>query len=216
MPSMWTQLETAHRGCDVLEHAFYRRWSRGELEREELAVYAGQYLHAARALADALDEAAEKSPPDYQWPIAEHAWEEHHHVRLWEDFARAVGAPAKAPAEPETAAFVAALVDGDRDWMATLLAVYAIESTQAPVATAKRDGLIRFYGIDSAGALAYFTAHTHRDDEHAAQVRRLVGPRVESCDEPRLVAAAQRAWRGNWTLLDGVERVSGAAGTAGQ
>jgi pyrroloquinoline-quinone synthase len=212
MPSIWNRLETAHRGCDVLEHPFYLRWSRGELEREELAVYAAQYLHAARALADALDDAAEKAPPGYLWPIAEHAWEEHHHVRLWEDFARSVGALVMVPAEPETWEFVAALVDGDRGWMETLVAVYAIESTQAAVAATKRDGLIRFYGINSARALAYFTLHAHRDDEHAAQVRRLVEPRVGSCDESRLVAAAEGAWRGNWTLLDGVERVSGATG----
>src|SRR2546423_4575 len=50
---LWTQLEQARSRWNVLEHPFYRRWSRGELAREELAAYAGQYRHAVRALADA-------------------------------------------------------------------------------------------------------------------------------------------------------------------
>src|SRR6266487_3883461 len=61
---LWTRLEQARAACNVLEHPFYQRWSRGELEREELAAYAGQYRHAVVALAEAAAGAARTAPPE--------------------------------------------------------------------------------------------------------------------------------------------------------
>ena len=74
------RLDEARRRRNILEHPFYTRWERGELTREELADYAGEYRHAVVALAAAADTAA---------PLAgsEHAAEEHSHVGLWDEFA---------------------------------------------------------------------------------------------------------------------------------
>ena len=46
----WSRLEDVRSRHDVLEHSFYQRWSRGELTRDELAVYAGEYHHAVVAV----------------------------------------------------------------------------------------------------------------------------------------------------------------------
>ena len=40
------RLDAARRRWNVLEHPFYRRWECGELRREELTAYAGEYRHA--------------------------------------------------------------------------------------------------------------------------------------------------------------------------
>ena len=58
---LWTRLEQARARWNVLEHPFYERWSRGELRRDELAAYSGQYRYAVVALADAAAGAAPMS-----------------------------------------------------------------------------------------------------------------------------------------------------------
>ena len=47
------RIDDARRRWNVLDHPFYLRWERGELTRDELAFYAGEYRHAVVALADA-------------------------------------------------------------------------------------------------------------------------------------------------------------------
>src|SRR6266550_4704290 len=44
-------IDAARERWNVLEHPFYVRWERGELTRDELARYAGEYRHAVVALA---------------------------------------------------------------------------------------------------------------------------------------------------------------------
>ena len=49
----WDRLDAVAERFDVLRHPFYVRWSEGTLRRDELALYAGQYAHAVKALAAA-------------------------------------------------------------------------------------------------------------------------------------------------------------------
>src|SRR3954454_3425923 len=42
---VWQRIEQARARWNVLEHPFYQRWSAGDLTREELADYSGQYRH---------------------------------------------------------------------------------------------------------------------------------------------------------------------------
>ena len=76
------RLEDVRSRWNVLEHSFYVRWSNGDLTREELAFYAGEYRHAVVGLAQAVADTGE----------AEHAAEEAEHVGLWDQFAEAAGA----------------------------------------------------------------------------------------------------------------------------
>src|SRR6185503_7856888 len=59
----WSRLEEVRARWNVLEHPFYQRWSAGELSRDELARYAGEYRHAVVALADAAAGAARHAGP---------------------------------------------------------------------------------------------------------------------------------------------------------
>src|ERR671929_175766 len=78
-------IDAARERWNVLEHPFYTRWEAGELTREELARYAGEYRHAVVALARAARTARL------------HADEEARHISLWDEFASALGT---AEAEP--------------------------------------------------------------------------------------------------------------------
>jgi pyrroloquinoline-quinone synthase len=185
------RLDEARERWNLLNHPFYRRWNCGELKREDLAYYAGQYRHAVVALAQTAAKAD-----------ADHAREEAEHVALWDDFAAAMGA---TPTEPsvETAECVSAWV-APEDPIGALAVLYAVEAGQPDVSQTKLDGLADHYGVsrDEPGA-AYFVLHAELDHEHAASSRTLL--EAHSGDEDRLVELVENALRGNWVLLDGVE-----------
>jgi pyrroloquinoline-quinone synthase len=203
---LWSRLDDVHDRWNVLEHPFYERWSRGELSRDELAHYAGQYRYAVVALAEAADGAARAASAGERAELAAHAGEEAAHVALWDEFAGAVGTDGARPAEPETEACARAWAGDERDLLGHLVALYAIESAQPAISRVKSDGLRAHYGFAAGPATAYFDLHAERDGEHAAQARELIAARVDGVDEDRLVDEAEAVLRANWVLLDGVER----------
>ena len=206
---LWSRLADVQSRWNVLEHPFYTRWSRGELTRDELALYAGQYRHAVVALAGATDAAARAADGADHAELAAHAGEEAAHVSLWDAFAGAAGTEGEVAAEPETAECAAAWEGEGRDFAGHLVALYAIESAQPAISRVKADGLREHYGFDAGPATAYFDLHAERDVEHAADGRAMLEGRLDAADEDALVAEAERVLRGNWTLLDGVERLCG-------
>ncbi|HST18212.1 MAG TPA: iron-containing redox enzyme family protein [Gaiellaceae bacterium] len=188
------QLDDARERWHTLRHPFYVRWERGELSREDIAVYAGQYRHAVVALADLAATAGD----------TEHAREERSHVALWDDFARACGSEAAEPTA-ETRALVDALAGAEPGAEADAV-LYSLEASQPPVSRTKLEGLVSHYGFAAdAPGTAYFRVHAVLDDEHAAQAA--VRLRNANGDPTAALARAERALVANWELLDGVERL---------
>ncbi|MGZ4257645.1 MAG: iron-containing redox enzyme family protein [Gaiellaceae bacterium] len=180
-------IDAARERWNVLEHPFYTRWERGELTRDELARYAGQYRHAVVALARAARTARM------------HADEEAAHIALWDDFASALGTEKREPL-PETRCCTSAWAAADDETGAAAI-LYAIEAGQPAISQTKLRGLLEHYGFaEESPATSYFEVHAERDHEHAAEAR----SRLEDADEARLVALAESALAGNWALLDGV------------
>jgi pyrroloquinoline-quinone synthase len=179
------RLDEARRRRNVLDHPFYRRWERGELTRDELAFYAGEYRHAVVALADAAAAAGD----------AAHAAEEAAHVTLWEDFAAALDAPLDRDPAPETRACAAAWRRDDP--LEARAVLYAIEAGQPDVSRTKLEGLVEHYGFErNSAATAYFTLHAERDHEHAGASQRVL-EEADPGDDDRLLAAAEAALEGN-------------------
>lgn len=207
----WSEIDGIAKRWDVLQHSFYVRWSAGELERDELALYAGQYAHAVRALALASRRAAELAPGPIASQLSEHASEEEQHITLWAGFAAAVGAADGAPALEETDDCARAWSASERDLLPTLVALYAIESAQPAISRTKAEGLRAHYGLDAPAATAYFDQHALRDVEHAADARALIEERLDGSDDEALLAEAERVLAANWRLLDGVARAYAAA-----
>jgi pyrroloquinoline-quinone synthase len=187
------RIDEARARWNVLDHPFYLRWERGELSREDLAFYAGEYRHAVVALADAAAVGGD----------AEHAAEEAAHIDLWDAFAAALEAPLDR--EPSTETRECAEAWRPEDSLAARAVLYAVESGQPAISQTKLTGLVDHYGLTAGSkATEYFELHSDRDHEHAAasaEVLRKAAPE----DADRLVAAAEAALKGNWHLLDGVE-----------
>ena len=195
--SLIARLDDARRRRNILEHPFYTRWERGELERSELSAYAGEYRHAVTALAEAAEGAAPLAGTD-------HATEERAHIALWDDFAAALDADLDRRPRPETTRCAAAWTSAD-DPLEALAILYAIEAGQPEVSQTKLTGLVEHYGFEADGdGTSYFRLHAERDHKHAAESRELLERHATPADEERLVAAAKRALDGNWGLLDGI------------
>ena len=201
--SIWNEIEEARARWNVLEHPFYQRWSAGELTREELARYSGQYRHATRALATLSADAAEAAPEAERAGLRGHAAEEEAHVGLWDGFVDAVGGDSGAEATAETRECFDAWT-AECDFTSQLVRLYAIESGQPAISKTKREGLAAHYGIGDGPGNTYFRLHERADVEHAAAARELVERYASAGDRERLVAAAEETFKANWRLLDGV------------
>lgn len=198
-------LDQARARIDVLKHPFYERWSAGTLTQDELRLYAGQYRHAVIALADASRAAADLAPEGIRDGLVRHAEEERSHVDLWDELARALGAEPAAPALPQTAVCAQAWNAGE-DLVERLGVLYALEASQPAISATKLTGLQEHYGIDAGSpGQSYFKLHSTLDVEHAEQAAALLRELAQEQDAERIVAVAEAALAGNWSLLDGVD-----------
>ena len=148
---VWQRIEQARERWNVLEHPFYQRWSAGELSREELAHYSGQYRHATAALARLSADVADSAPDSERSELRLHAEEEASHIALWDGFVEAVGGEVAAAPTAETQECVDAWTAND-DRVCQLVRLYAIESGQPAISKTKRDGLAAHYGSATARA----------------------------------------------------------------
>jgi pyrroloquinoline-quinone synthase len=190
------RIDEARERWNVLRHPFYTRWERGELTRDELGFYAGEYRHAVVALAETAAAAGD----------TEHALEEAEHVALWDAFAAALDAPLDRDPTPETAACARAW--SRRDHLEALAVLYAVESAQPAISETKLRGLVEHYGFRSnTDGTEYFALHAERDKEHASAARRALADAAPA-DTAHLAEVAEDALRANWLLLDGVERAA--------
>jgi len=208
------RLEAVRERWNVLEHSFYQRWTRGELLRDELVFYAGEYRHAVVALADTVEATAQRVDPAARDELAQHAADEAAHVALWDEFVTALEGETERPALPETLECVDAWTSS-RDALEGLVAMYAIESGQPAISQTKLDGLVEHYSMPEGPATEYFSLHAELDADHAAEARAMIEERIADEDSERLLAVAEHVFRGNWILLDGVERGFQARGGQG-
>jgi pyrroloquinoline-quinone synthase len=200
---VWQRIEQARDRWNVLEHPFYQRWSAGELSREELADYSGQYRHATAALARLCADVADSAPESERSELRRHAEEEASHIALWDGFVEAVGGEVAAEPTAETQECVDAWTVSD-DRVSQLVRLYAVESGQPAISKTKREGLAAHYGIGDGLGNEYFRVHEEADVDHAAEGRSLIEAHLADADPEALVAAAESVFKANWRLLDGV------------
>jgi pyrroloquinoline-quinone synthase len=200
----------------LLTHPFYQLWNEGHLSMEALREYAKQYYAHVR-LFPRYVSAAHSACDDIRVRqlLLENLIDEDqgdkNHPELWMRFADGLGVDRDevrgAPLLDKTRESVDAMVRLTRstDFREGLAALYAYESQVPLVAKTKREGLTKFYALDDARAVEFFTVHEEADIVHSGVERDLL---VEHCrtdeQQERAVVAADQAARALWHFLDGV------------
>ena len=208
-------LDTIIRERHLLKHPFYVAWSMGEVERETLQAYAGQYYQFERNFPRYVAGAYGRiDDPAGRRTLLENLVDEEGrdptHPELWLRFAESIGtsrrAVERAPPLPATRELLANYERWTLGGKApeALAALYAYESIFPEVAAEKARGLRRFYGVTDRRGLQFFQVHTRADIEHARAERALLG-RILKRDAGAL-ARAERATRSTvrawWSFLD--------------
>ncbi|HEV7679431.1 MAG TPA: iron-containing redox enzyme family protein [Candidatus Dormibacteraeota bacterium] len=158
-------------GRRLLDHPFYRRWSRGEVSIEELRAYAAQYRHFEAALPGHLRSVADSATDE---ALREQALrnldDEQTHLALFDGFVSALGdaAGTETPASPA----MADLLDvyrraAERSAAEGFAALLAYEVQSSGVAASKAAGL-REHGILDGDGLGFWDLHATLDADHAA------------------------------------------------
>jgi len=214
-----SRLDELCRGNNVLEHPFYVRWNAGELTRQDLAWYAGEYGHAVHALAQVSHSAAREAPQARRADLDAHADEEDAHIGLWARFAGSVGCTGARMPLPLSARCATSWTAG-QTLLEHLSVLYVVEGSQPGISTTKLQGLVEHYGYrPDSPATEYFRVHAERDVEHAREARELIeqlwvqGPRAGD-EAERMLSCAEAALQGNWLLLDGVQETLPASPAA--
>jgi len=198
----------------LLDHPFYRRWEAGTLAPGELADYAAQYRHFEAALPTVLASLADRlRDPQARRLVLANLDDERRvpapHIELFQDFARAVGAPPRAEPQPATSALLGVYESADDEAataaVATLAALAAYEVQAAGIAASKAAGLRERYGLDDNG-VRFWDVHAGTEESHGAWlVEAIAAEGAEAATLERAAAEAADAW---WAFLD--ERELGA------
>ena len=169
----------------LLNHSFYEAWNNGELSKETIQQYSAQYFHHVSAFPRYLS-AIHSNCDDIKTRqlLLENLVDEdkgpENHPELWMRFAEGMGNSRKQIKEHVPMKEIKELVDTfkkltrSEKYHIGLAALYCYESMQPEISETKKDGLQKFYGIESEKTLKFFTVHMHADKWHREVVRKLL------------------------------------------
>lgn len=222
--TLHAQVQSILAGRHLLTHPFYVAWTNGELSKEQLRQYAGQYFHHVLAEPTYLS-AVHSNTPHFasdgtsdlapRQTILQNLIDEElgpkNHPALWKRFAAALGLSeadlAGTAAMPATQQLIATFTNlcRNRPYYAGLAALHAFESQVPAIAAVKIEGLKRFYGMDDPADFEFFTVHEEADVYHAAAEWSLIERGADSpAKQAEVTAATREACDALWDFLSGV------------
>jgi pyrroloquinoline-quinone synthase len=202
----------------LLKHPFYQAWTAGTLLVDALREYAKQYFHFEAAFPTFLSAIhARCEPGATRQAILDNLWDEEHgpdnHLALWLRFCEALGLGEaevrSSEANQETRDLICGFRAACSEGSITegLAALYAYESQAPEVASQKIAGLKRFYEMEDARAIAFFSVHQDMDVYHAQAERDAIAAAATTAAQRLALEAATRTAADRlWRFLDGAYR----------
>jgi pyrroloquinoline-quinone synthase len=198
-------LQTQLDGRRLLDHPFYRRWSRGEVTVEELRAYAAQYRHFEAALPTHLaivaDGAADPALREQALRnLDDEAGSAPTHLQLFDRFATALGATEPVAPSPAMASLLSVYQRAGASSAAEGFAAVLAYEAQSPAVSASKAAGLREHGILDGEALDFWDLHATLDNDHAAwALEALAQSGVSAGVLGTTMRATADAW---WLFLD--------------
>ncbi|MBT3835407.1 pyrroloquinoline quinone biosynthesis protein PqqC [Candidatus Peribacteria bacterium] len=189
----------------LLTHFFYeQKWSKGELTLDDLATYAKEYYFLVKnvpTIVLIVLEHARKNEPGMVLAIEENLSEEQEHIELWERFANTLGVSKEElesyiPYEKTKAAIEKLKSTAMQNFQNGMAVIYSLELSLPEIAKTKKDGLCKYYKLDSEDSHIYFDEHLN-EEKHLAVWRKALDPLV-------IRESVEKSLKAQHLLLDGV------------
>ena len=202
---------------NLLKHPFYLAWTRGELSKEALTDYAGQYYHHVAAFPTYLSAVHAKCDnlPTRKQILSNLIDEEAgspNHPELWLKFANGLGLSDVDVRSTEKQAETKNLIDTfravcrDESTTDGLAALYAYESQIPAICESKIDGLKKHYAFTTPEHYEYFSVHIEADKEHSATEREMLSGQIDDSNAESIGKSVNRVLDALWEMLSGVCR----------
>jgi pyrroloquinoline-quinone synthase len=195
----------------LLKHRFYRLWSEGRLNVDQLKGYAMEYFQLVKAVPLLVRNVMSSCTNDtkLKYPLGENYREESEHINLWVKFAVSMGIKSDelvdyVPSDTtnKVVRFLIALTK--KSFGQGAAAMYAYEKQLPEISRSKINGLAQFYSLgNSREGIEYFTVHEEADVRHAAVWKSIIESVSHDPSESLYQAATDSLWAQN-KLLDSV------------
>lgn len=213
----WQAIDMVIDKNSLLKSKFYQAWSKGELTKEDLQHYAGQYYALESTFPRLLSSVhANCEDPSVRQGILENLIDEErgneNHRELWLRFAEGLGLDREEVINAKRDEATQECVDQlmalakDANPAVGLSALYAYESQFPAVSQSKIDGLKSFYGIDDERTLSFFNVHKEADVWHSEEERKMI--EKLGADQETVHKAAEKSTKALLHFLDGVDKVT--------
>lgn len=184
----------------LLNHEFYKAWSKGKLTKECLIDYAKEYYHHVKAFPTYLSAIHSRSDCQKTRQILlsnliEEEAGSPNHPDLWKSFALSLGATEEEINNHKPSREIKEVIDTFRTISREgtvpqgIAALYAYESQIPEICISKIEGLKKFYGMKNPKDWEYFRVHISADKEHAAQEQELLRNSINSRNQRKVMEA---------------------------
>jgi pyrroloquinoline-quinone synthase len=206
-----SQIQSKH----LLNHDFYKAWSKGELSIECLKEYAKEYYQHVKAFPTYLSAIhCRTEDANIRKVLLKNLIEEEagspNHPELWQNFAIALGVTEEElfahKSSPEMEEVIATFrqICHQKNLTSGLSALYAYESQIPEICISKIAGLKEYYHLRNAKDWEYFSVHIAADQEHAAQERQLLKSTLNVHDFESINSTVNQVLDVLWNFLSGM------------
>ena len=198
----------------LLNHPFYKYfWNEGKLTREIIKDYAEQYYQHVKAFpryisaTHSICDDIEKRKILLE-NLQDEENQDFYHLKLWKNFALAMGADKKKIEDIKPDWFTKDMIDNffaqaRSSYAEGLASLYTYERQIPEIAETKIQGLKKHYGVNSKEGLQFFEAHKSADVHHRAECEKLLDSLSKEEQEKAEKASVLTA-RYLWNFLSGM------------
>ena len=215
MSDIISNLQSSIDAKSILQHPFYQAWQKGELNQEDLKLYAEQYYFFESAFPQRLSTIHAKcDDASVRQTLLVNLWDEEfgedNHASQWLQFCEGLGLDREEVKQAELLPTTQHLVDTytqicDQEAFQHGMAImYAWEYQVPRVATEKIVGLRKFFDLPE-DSLTFFKVHSTEKIAHHEAEAESISATVSDTDTEDILGSVNQALDAMWTFLDGVD-----------